>query len=159
MDGFLSPIDALMVISSLNSGSSGPGEGEAEGEFSVSPAGTTDLLAATTPPAGEVDLGGAVLLSSGTATTAVTASPSTSSTRLPLATDTSSASQSTAPSAIPIGIEELDSEHLREWATSIGVEEALDTLPLNGSLDDLAALISADRSSAVDEIFRQMGDA
>ncbi len=162
MDGFLSPVDALTIIIRLNGGGGGEGEGEAEGEFSLTAGGASDLVNATTPPAGEVDLGGALLLSSSSVSTFATTNGS--ATASSPATGQANAArgltnESSAPVAMPVGVEFLDAEEMREWAESIGVDDLLDSLPLGQSLDELAALISADDQRAVDEIFRQIGEA
>ena len=68
-------------------------------------------------------------------------------------------SEQSAPAAIPIGVELLDREDASEWSESIGLDELLDTLPLDQSLNELAALMRADQQGAVDEIFRRMGEA
>ncbi len=145
MDGFLSPIDALSVITRLNSG-----EGEGEGEGLVASTLSDDLLAATTPPAGEGALGGGLLSSEDGLTTIATVG---SNVHLTLPTPSSSQA---ASDAVNFGL--VDSETLEELAESMGADELFETLPLDEAMDELAVLMSHDGESAVDEFFRGLGD-
>ncbi len=153
MDGYLSPLDALMVVNQLNASSAG--EGEAEGEFSFSTNGASDLISATTPPRSELELSGLLVLSNEPLTTVVT--DGVSSTPSSRASDPP-ASYVPVPAAAG-GHQLLDSEAVRELIESIGGDELLETLPLDELLDELAVLINSDTADGADDVFRQIGDA
>ncbi|MBM4094105.1 MAG: hypothetical protein FJ276_32565, partial [Planctomycetes bacterium] len=63
MNGFAAPMDALLVINYLNSAGTGEGEGEAsyDADDAVSASATVDLVTATAPIAGELQLSGSLL--------------------------------------------------------------------------------------------------
>lgn len=133
MDGYLSPLDALVVIRQLNAGGDAEGEGEPDGGIGNAVL-SSELLVATTPPSGESELGDALETTGPAAPTAPA-----------------------AETAVNFGL--LDGASLADLVELDDVDELIGTLHRNDSLDDLALLVSGDGQTAIDEIFRRLGDA
>jgi len=155
MDGFLSAMDALLVIQQLNSGG---GQGEAVGDAGAEGEASSELLAATTPPASNLDVGGTSLESSPglvnvVATPQVESPPTDSDEPSEAASTISSGS---ALTAIDFGL--LGSESLDELADFGEGAQLIDSLRLEQAEQSvLPGFEEAD--DAVDEIFRRLGDA
>ncbi len=142
MDGFLSPIDALRVISRLNNGE---GEAGAEGE-----GGGENLLSATAPPSGE-------LLSS---SLLVVQDQLTTDTTVRAEVETSQSPAATAPSSIvTVQYPASGTTALVQFLDASDLDELMEQLSLEETLDELAAAVAEGSPQSVDEIFRQIGDA